>query len=318
MKTALLITLTLVFATGCAKLGGGLRQDFDDGAIYSQSPTTGGRWAEKGLLEEDENVGRPVNYAAVGHAERSPASAPEASQAEDRGAWARREGNYESQAIAGPRPIEPRKPQFKNGARAKRADFIDESTNEGSLWAPEGQTNYYFSKNKVRSVGDIVTVTLDEQIIKDVALEIKRTLVKQEAQAELILAQQRLLEKRRNANASTDVSNKGTAGPNTGAPAKTEPAAIKSKDDDELPEATFRDIELGGALEIKANDTILAEVVERYSNGNYKIRGSKKVLYKNGAPRLLTMIAIAKGSDISEEDVVNSGKLYEYRLEAVR
>jgi flagellar basal body L-ring protein FlgH len=62
----------------------------------------------------------------------------------------------------------------------------------------------------------------------------------------------------------------------------------------------------------------MAEIVERYPNGNYKIRGTKRVLYKNGSPRLATVVAVAKGTDIGEDDVINSGKLYEYRLEAFR
>ncbi|OFZ02104.1 MAG: hypothetical protein A2Z97_05800 [Bdellovibrionales bacterium GWB1_52_6] len=312
MKSALLLTLViqLLLASGCAKLGGGLRRDFDDGTIYSQGPTTGGRWTEKGLLDDDQAEQQYPNYAAVGHAERAPAFAQDASQAETQDTWS------ETANAPAKRVLENRKPQFKNGSRARRADFIDESTNEGSLWAPEGQTNYYFSKNKIRSVGDIITVTLDEQIVKDLATEVKRTLIKQEAQVELGIAQQRLLAQRQGTGTAVETTQGGQA--RAGAESQNDTVVAKSKDNDELPEATFMDIDLGGALEIKANDTVLAEVVERYPNGNYKIRGTKKVLYKNGAPRLLTVVAIAKGSDISEEDVVNSGKLYEYRLEAVR
>jgi flagellar basal body L-ring protein FlgH len=62
----------------------------------------------------------------------------------------------------------------------------------------------------------------------------------------------------------------------------------------------------------------MAEIIERYPNGNYKIRGTKRVLYKNGTPRLVNLVGVVRGSDIAEDDTVPSGKLYEYRLEAVR
>ena len=61
----------------------------------------------------------------------------------------------------------------------------------------------------------------------------------------------------------------------------------------------------------------IAEIVERYPNGNYKVRGSKKVKYRGGS-RLITMVGVVKGTDIAEDDTVNSGKLYEYRPEVLR
>ncbi|MGZ3689354.1 MAG: hypothetical protein ACXVBW_13710, partial [Bdellovibrionota bacterium] len=78
------------------------------------------------------------------------------------------------------------------------------------------------------------------------------------------------------------------------------------------------DIDIGKLIEIKPGETMLSEIVERFPNGNYKIRGTKKIPYKNGPPRVVSVVAIAKGSDITEEDVIPSGKLYEYRVESVR
>ena len=66
-----------------------------------------------------------------------------------------------------------------------RADFIDDSQNEGSLWASDGQTNYYFTKNKIRTVGDILTINVEADLVKDVATEVTRTLNVAEREAEL-------------------------------------------------------------------------------------------------------------------------------------
>ena len=61
----------------------------------------------------------------------------------------------------------------------------------------------------------------------------------------------------------------------------------------------------------------MSEIVERYPNGNYKIRGTKRIPYRNGA-RMVNLIGIVRGTDITEEDTIASGKLYEYRLEVIR
>jgi flagellar basal body L-ring protein FlgH len=62
---------------------------------------------------------------------------------------------------------------------------------------------------------------------------------------------------------------------------------------------------------------MMGEIVERYPNGNYKIRAIKRIAYRGGY-RMLTMIGVAKSADITEEDTIGSGKLYEYRLEVIR
>ena len=85
-----------------------------------------------------------------------------------------------------------------------------------------------------------------------------------------------------------------------------------------VPDATAADIDVSKSLDLKGGDPIMAEVLERYPNGNYKIRGSKRISYKGGPPRYVTLTAIARGADIGEDDVITSGKLYEYRLESVR
>ena len=84
-----------------------------------------------------------------------------------------------------------------------------------------------------------------------------------------------------------------------------------------MPRATAANIDVSKSLGIRAGDTIMAEIVERYPNGNYKLRGTKRIPYRNGY-RVLSMVGIAKGSEIAEDDTIPSGKLYEYRLEAAR
>ena len=81
-------------------------------------------------------------------------------------------------------------------------------------------------------------------------------------------------------------------------------------------QATQADIDVARSLDVKQGDTIMAEITDRYANGNYKIRGTKRIQYKGGPPRLITIVGVARGQDIGEDDLVASGKLYEYRIQA--
>jgi flagellar basal body L-ring protein FlgH len=315
---------------GCSQLMGNLRHDFDDEQA-SAGPTQGGQWPERGFLSEDapETPGA-YRYMSVGHSERGIASEGGASAeqpwvSDDQVASNRREmyrgdGAPEPSFQNSPNMNPPTKRLYRNGNRATRADFVDDSQNEGSLWASDGQTNYYFTKNKVRGVGDILSIKMDQALIRDLGTEIKRTLTPNEKDMELALAQERIRQKYtggQDASATQTAANGGAPGAQAAAPGAGDraPAAVPGKD---IPEATPADIDVTKSLDVKEGDPIMAEIVERYPNGNYKIRGTKRIQYKAGTPRLLTLVGVARGSDIGEDDSINAGKLYEYRLEAFR
>jgi flagellar L-ring protein FlgH len=332
MKTLFNIFTLSLLALGvvsCSKMMGGLRPDLDDQQMDS-GPTQGGQWPEHGFLSQDmpEDPGA-ARYNNVGHSERGIASdAPQDANSpwytqddannNHRDAL-RGDGNGAPAFSANPNMAPATRRQYRNGSRATAADFVDDSQNEGSLWASDGQTNYYFTKNKIRGVGDIITIKMEGGLIKDLGAEVKRTLTPREKDAELALAQDRLQKK---ALGISDASATAANTPPGGAPA---PGAPPTPTDNRspasmanVPEATAADIDVTKSLEVKDGDPIMAEIVERYPNGNYKIRGTKRVQYKMGTPRLMTLMAVARGTDIGEDDVINSGKLYEYQLEAFR
>ncbi len=328
MKAGKRLLLTLVLSSlllgGCGQLLGGLRRDLDDSDPVADRPTTGGAWTERGVLaEESEPETRADSYGPVGHSDRSPASSGWR-ESPGRGSWVtddqmaagrrdqRRASSMEEAADEQEMAPQPRR-NFKNGSRATRADFVDESTNEGSLWASDGQTNYFFTKNKVRGVGDIVSVVVEADLLRDVAIEVARTLSPKEKDYELELAQERILSGGGSDQVKSSSSGANRA-PATAGASGSQPAGLVGG---ETRQASTGDIDLSKSLGIKAGDTIMAEIIERYPNGNYKIRGTKKVPYRN-ATRLVSMLAIVRGADISDDDTTPSGKLYEYRLEANR
>ena len=313
--------MLLVFVSGCGQFLGNLRRDLDDSEAYEPA-TVGGQWSERGYLFDDDND-------AVGHAERGLASSgyypppgKDSWVSSGERAVSNRRDMYRGLASEGgpegvptfsntPTLQPPVKRFYSNGKRATRADFVDAEPNEGSLWASDGQTNYYFTKNKVRGIGDVVTVNIEQGLATDVYVEVKRALNPREKEMELRLAQERAEVNTSETGNNKDSLKTTVAAPNRGQAKENEKEEVKSR------KLMWSDVDLSKQINLKAGETLMAEIIERYPNGNYKIRGTKKILFRNNF-RMLTVVAIARGSDISEDDIVNSGKLYEYRLEVVR
>jgi flagellar basal body L-ring protein FlgH len=310
MMRLTLLALLAVTLSGCSSIMGSLRSDLDDQA--GQQPTTGGRWAGSGLIDETEDrpdrssgdttyVGRNEPRAGSDRYRPSGGDSWVNSRSDDRNEMdpTRRSLANEAGAQAAMTAGAPSK--FKSGFRATRRDFVDESSNDGSLWASDGQTNYYFTRNKIRGVGDIINVTSEAELVKDIASEITRTLTKDERDQEMELAEQR------SGGSSKDQVASSSAAP------KRDPASSGAEKKEVGPE----DIDVSASMGFKAGDAIMAEIVDRYPNGNYKVRGMKRVPYRTGF-RMVNFVGIVRGSDIGDDDVVTSGKLYEYRLEALR
>ncbi len=312
----------LLLLTACSQIMGNLRRDLND-EQYDSGPTMGGRWSEAGFLDDEyqEPSGRsPASDSAGGAGGRRSwvSSADQDANQRDRYRGVTEEGEEQEPSFSNtPNMAPPVKRLYKNGNRATRADFVDESNNEGSLWASDGQTNYYFTKNKVRGLGDIITIASDAALVKDTAVEIARVMTPDERDEEIELAQARINnpppvtgDKKDQIASSAAAADRAPAGEN----------AEKDKDkksDKDSKKATWADVDLTQAMEFKAGDPFMAEIVQRYPNGNYKVRGVKKVRYRNGY-RLINLVGVVKGSDITEDDQVPAGKLYEYRLQANR
>jgi hypothetical protein len=321
--------LLAAFSSSCGQFLGNLRRDInDDGEAQDSRPTVGGRWTEGGMLTDS---GRSRSF--YDDYDRAPASS--SIEGPKHRSWTAPEqpsGDADDMVTFSNTPTidPPTKRMYKNGRRATKADFVDESESEGSLWATGGQTNYYFTKNKIRSAGDIISIAFEADLIKDLGLEFRRTLTSREKEIELALAQERI---RATMLGSTDTVNSSSAAPQRapaatpaqppapGAPAADGTAQTgdkKSADDIDVPTATLNDVDVSKSIDVKPGDIMMGEIVERYPNGNYKVRATKKIPYKNGAPRLVNLTGVVRGTDINDEDIIQSGKLYEYRVEAIR
>lgn len=295
LLTALFLT---VFATSCADM---MKKDDVNSPAHPDEFTGGGYWPERGLFDGPNKYDTKIPTKKTGRGLASAqAGEPDLGEDPEKG-WAT--GS-----------------KFKNGNRASKSDFIDEG-NEGSLWASEGQTNYFFVKNKVRSPGEIVTIKVDDPLVKEVATELKRTLTAQERQAELdkIQAQydyEKLVKEirdglKKEGEKEKELSNEAEAERRIAEAAKVIPNEFKEK------VATDADIDFLKETPIKAGDIMMGEIMDRYPNGNYRVRGTKRVYFR-GNPRTLSFVGIVKATEIDEKDTTETGKFYEYRLRIAR
>ncbi len=331
MKQALFLpcaALLLLSMSGCAAITGMLRKDLDDAPEPVDPATRGGKWAERGLLDEEPGSMGPDSYGPVGHHDRSPAEyssrgggrsswiTPDNRTTNERDGLRGRLAEGEESYRNNPQMSPSVKRQYRNGARATRSDFLDEAPNEGSLWASDGQTNYYFTKNRVRGMGDIIGITIEEPLIKDMGVELARTLTTPEKQVELAIVQEKLNQK---ANGTADRATASQAAPARGAeaPAGENEEKKPEKEAVEAPRAKMSDVDITQCMGVKAGEQFMTEIVQRYPNGNYKVRGTKRIPYRGGS-KLVSLLGVVKGTDITDEETVTSGKLYEYRVEIIQ
>jgi len=290
---ALVVAMSVL--SGCAQMLGQLRADLNDDQ-GSYAPTVGGAYPERGYLDDNRYAPSP------GHYDRSP-SALRAPRVEDHWSDSRedRDGHQEASedresSNQDAEYVAPRPPR-----RATRNDFIDQTQDSGSLWASNGESNFFFSKNRSRSPGDIVTITIEDEMLRDIQAEVKRTLTGAERRRELDLLEAKYAQGAAKASGSSAANQDQL---------KTSAAAPES------PDLSFGAVDVSPVVSVKAGDSFLAEIVERFPNGNYKIKGSKRVPYRN-TTKLMTLVGIVRGNDLGDEKVP-SGKIYEYRLQIVR
>jgi flagellar basal body L-ring protein FlgH len=269
------IPLFFIFLQGCA----GVQK-----LRLEPGPTVGGLWPEGELLDRGA---RPEGRGLASSMEerRQPWQDP-------------RERVRELRYSDMPHMPPAVKRRYEDSRRMRAADFFDSKSDEGSLWASTGQTNYFFTNNKIRGVGDILSLEFEDRLIRDVAAEMLKSLDDQELRAELSAAQMRLDQQRAPAG---NQPGEGQAQPTGGAGGN----------------ATLADINLTESMGVEPGDLMMVEVLERFPNGNYKLRGSKRIPYK-GSVRVMSVTGIARAGDVENGEKIVSGKLYEYRLQVYR
>jgi flagellar basal body L-ring protein FlgH len=199
-------------------------------------------------------------------------------------------------------------PIYARGSRATRDDFIDHTPGDGSLWTGENDSNYFYSKNKVRAVGDIVTVKVEDDFIRQIGEEIKKSLTPAEQEVEMALYL-------KNNGAAKDDKDIEVYRKIANDDLKSEDAELVKERMEKA--VRWAQVDVSKVLALKQNEEIRAEIIDRYPNGNYKIRSTRKILYR-GTSKLVSMVGIAPAVDFDESDSIKTGKLYEYKIRVAR
>jgi flagellar basal body L-ring protein FlgH len=306
-----------------------MQSDLHETPAYAEPPTAGGSWPEGQMISGGGMPSRGLASVSEGGPDQS------------------KRDLYGGSVSFAQRPdVEPEtERQYRPINRLRKEDFVDIGPSEGSLWASEGQTNYFFIKNKIKDVGDIVTLTVDEGVAKNTVAEVKKSLTPEEIRSELKLIQdkydqefeaqklayenaikereaaEKAAKERARTEKETTKPPETAAGQKPNEVAQNEAPKEAPKESAKLAapaepvhkRAQWQDIDLAGLVPIKAGDTMTGEVVERFGNGNYRVRATKKIPFRDGH-RLVSIVGVAKANDISEDDKLNAGKLYEYEL----
>ena len=192
--------------------------------------------------------------------------------------------------------------------RMTRNDFIDMSPGDGSLWTGESDGNYFYSKTKIRAHGDIVSVRAEDDLIRQIGEEIKKTLspAEQEVEMALYLKNNPAAQGDKDVEAFRKVKEENL---NTSAAEDVKERMEKA--------VRWSQIDLSKAISVIPNEEFRAEIIDRFKNGNYKIKSVKRVLYR-GSSKTVSLVAVAPASDFDDTDSIKSGKLYEYKVRVAR
>lgn len=178
--------------------------------------------------------------------------------------------------------------------RLKASDMVDQS-NEGSLWSNHGQDNFLFSPNKVKKVGDIVSIEVQGKLKQEITLELFRTFS--------------LPKKMKDSLASKDKSKDKEKGPEK-KPGEEGDGSIASKIDEE-------NKKLGNLSEDKIYDHISGLIVEEINKDHIMVEGRKELLYQN-RKRVLQVKGLIARKDVNDEDKVFSSAMLESTVSFIR
>jgi len=207
-------------------------------------------------------------------------------------------------------PVEKER-QYKRMTKKQFEDQELFSDNAGSLWVNEGQDSYLFTQNIVRLPGDILNVVLEGQPEKQLSTK-----------AQVIKELTNRIEKKQRGVASTDGAAKpegaaadpaaaaaggdAAAAKPDGAAAAPAAAAAEKPKEDELAAA-------GGNFDVK---TIPTRIVERMSDGNYRVKGSQNFMIGSKEYKVI-VTGLVKPQDVADDNV-SSTKMLDSKFDIVR
>ena len=318
VATFLFVLITAIGFSGCSSFHPFGREKSEDlnlltyGEHYENGKSRDGSWSS--LSDQETAFKSQTNSRSENASGRSSANREMASESSKNGDQSANKDDRQDAAddsvrqdVEKSRGYNAKNGSFSRGDRATKSDFYDDAPNDGSLWANENDANYFFTKGKVRTAGDIISVKLEEPMIRQFAEEIKKTLTPAEQEVEMALYRK------------NEVAAKGDQ--DLKAYRNIASEDLKSSEAEEVKErmekaVRWSQVDLTKVVGFTPNEELRAEILDHYQNGNYKVRAVKRVLYR-GSSKLVSIVAVAPATDFDDKDLIPSGKLYEYKIKVV-
>ena len=178
--------------------------------------------------------------------------------------------------------------------RYTRADFVDTSAQENSLWDGGGQGNYLFTHNRRREVGDLLAVEVERELRREIQYSLWLSLPP---------------EFRRRPTRKPASEDKAPGFAKTGEDGKSQIEQNK----DAAEEAAKTDVASNG----KEDDIVRMEVVEHLGNGLVRLVGQKRVIHR-GTPKMVEVSALVNNKDINDQNQLKSSAFLDLQAQVVQ
>lgn len=186
---------------------------------------------------------------------------------------------------------------YRKMTRQRMEEESELGSNAGSMWVMEGQGAYLFAQNKSRREGDMLKVSIDSSAQQqiDTKVSVIKKLLKQLEEQEQLRQQQLMQE-----NSSTG---SGNLADGTGKTDGRAPASVADKSDKKEKDEPIK------------IESVPTRVVERMSDGNYRIKGAQPFMIGKREYKVI-VTGIIRPEDYNDEGV-SSAKLLDPQYDVV-
>ena len=172
-------------------------------------------------------------------------------------------------------------------------------SNEGSLWSPQGQDGFYFSRNSARKLGDLLVVKVERDINDALNARIASILGRTELRQVVADEAGREVASEVQKRAGVALGNENIA------------RAIGNDIGSKATAALDKNVRY---LDV---DEVSVRITEVLKGSIYKVDGTKRVVIK-GAPYTLRLQGQVRDEDVATVALVSSNQVFESRMDLIK
>lgn len=171
--------------------------------------------------------------------------------------------------------------------------------NEGSLWNPDSQDGFLFSRNLLHKVGDVLIVKMESDINTALNTKIESLLGRQRLQDVVADETGKVVKEKTSEKVSDAVGNENVGAAVGRALGERTVASLESK-------SSYVQL-----------DEVPVRILEVLPRNTFRVEGSKRITVMN-APYTFKMSGLVRDEDIGNVSMVSSSKLFESKMELTR